>query len=694
MKVVSGSITARWQANACLLAAGKSLPTTGNAIGSSKRPAMVVGATLSGEYRPKEPPVCRPPRAPRRGSRFLAALAWAVAVAWQATGAPAADPSARLYDVPPKVAAALSDEALSRRSAWLPVKENDTTHRFKGCPVFLNDKIVAVLREGTPDVDLYSRQTRGLKLCARLQPLAADGTSPKRTSLAVTENTATSISIEVGLQSAGGKRGRITYSLVLGAAFVKTAASASVATLRVRAPCRFAVMPDFFGDDIVLDANAIPVRRAELPSDNFLLHMTLGGEAILMTVSASRDNDIGITLSRSVPRRIEASDISYGRKRHVWVAVLAGEGIWHQRTIAEADAGKVLKLDWKMPFPALWRVDWGAVDGLNDSWEMLLQHPQGKYVMQGWFGQDPAEGQSFGKEFGPRDWNKPGRKRWNPVLGSFAYPCWIDKDGQGYLQPLVKRRYVERGEVYNFRGPAIVYPIDRARRAPFRTPVDRLTVVDLVRMTLGVGPCRYILDLEGQKRNSKGVATCYARDVINAIYKAGTQLRNGPVIEKHLVAALAFIRNVRERIDDYIQFGRKTRAYLLEQKRLHPARARFLNEMLRITKRLDEFYESRKASIRTPAYAQKAAADFRRELLKYTGEDAYKKCAERMRIFTGIGGAQDGLVASCRMIVKVLRQRCGLAMATDPDLKPIAAELRDRTQKVLRNPTAYEAPQH
>ena len=57
-------------------------------------------------------------------------------------------------------------------------------------------------------------------------------------------------------------------------------------------------------------------------------------------------------------------------------------------------------------------------------------------------------------------------------------------------------------------------------------------------------------------------------------------------------------------------------------------------------------------------------------------------------------GAQDGLVASCRMIVKTLRQRAGLAAAEQAELKDVATEIRARTQKILRNPTAYEAPRH
>ena len=617
-----------------------------------------------------------------------------LAILWGALAAASPEPFTRLYDAPAETAAGLSETMLSTKSNWRTVKPNDTTHRFRGCAVFLNDKVVAVLHAGAARVDLYSRRTRGLKRCARLQPVGSGGRDLKRTSLAIRENTTNAVSLEVALASPGPAPCRLTCRLAVGAAFVKTTATAGVAKLRVHAPCRFAVLPDFFGDDIVVDAAALPVGRADLPSENFLLHMIHAGEAIVMTVSESRDNDVGITISNASPRRIERSEISYGRKRHVWVAILAGEGVWHERAIRPGDAGKVLKLNWKAPFTALWRVDWRAADKMTDSWEMLLQHPEGKYVMQGWFGEDATAGQSFGPEFGDRDWNKPGRKRWNPVLSSFAYPCWIDKDGRGFLQPLTKRRYVERGEICNFAGPAVIYPIDRVKAAPFRTPIDKLTVVDLVRMTLGVGPCEYILDLEGQKRNSRGVATCYARDVINAIYKEGTQLRSGPVIEENLAAAVAFIRNVRERIDHYVEFGRKTRAYLEQQKRLHSKHAAFLEELLSITRRLDQRFEAGKAGIHTPQYAVQAAADFRKTLLKYTGRDAYKRCSTHMKIFTSIGGRQDGLVASCRGIVKILRQRCGVALAVNPALKPIAAEVRLRTQKVLRNPTAYEAPQH
>jgi hypothetical protein len=59
-----------------------------------------------------------------------------------------------------------------------------------------------------------------------------------------------------------------------------------------------------------------------------------------------------------------------------------------------------------------------------------------------------------------------------------------------------------------------------------------------------------------------------------------------------------------------------------------------------------------------------------------------------------VGGNQDELVGECRNAVKVLRQRAGLAMAVNPGAADVARELRDRTQKALRNATSYEAPRH
>ena len=232
----------------------------------------------------------------------------AVAPSAGAEPAPAAVPLAYLCDGP-------AAPASPPERGWTRLEEDDRGHRFAACPMLTNDKIVAVLKPGAAAIDLYWRQTQGLKLCARLQPVCGGSAEFERDSVAIRENSRASVAIQVEFRSPRNEPCHITYELAAGAAFLTTTAGPGVESLRVRAPCRFAVLPDFFGDDIVVDAAAIPVPRAELPSENFLLNMIQGGEAIVMTVSESRANDIAVALSGDARRESSPRTLPTGRSR-------------------------------------------------------------------------------------------------------------------------------------------------------------------------------------------------------------------------------------------------------------------------------------------------------------------------------------------------------------------------------------------
>jgi hypothetical protein len=269
------------------------------------------------------------------------------------------------------------------------------------------------------------------------------------------------------------------------------------------------------------------------------------------------------------------------------------------------------------------------------------------------------------------------------VLGSFPYPCWLDRDGQGYLQPL-KRKPVQ------FAGPAVIYPINRVAA----TPLDRFTVVDVVRETLGVGPCQYILDVEGQGSQYRGMATCHARDTLRRIYGAGQQKQKTAEVERALTDVLVFVRHIRARIEDYVRFGHETLDYLKTQRRLHPELAGLIDELEKLAARIDAHVEARRDEIRTPAYVAALTDKFRAELMDAEGPEAVAGCKKITQAIVVVGSTQDELVGECRMAVKVLRQRAGLALATDPRAADLANEIRRRTQQILRNPTNHEAARH
>lgn len=571
-----------------------------------------------------------------------------------------------VFDTGKPSAAALTTESLATRAGWSDLPEDETKHAFAGDTVVMNDRLALVARRGAAGAELYARGPGGYRLRGALSP-SADGASIRGVS--IVENGPSQGTLDVACSTPAVQSLGIRYELSMGQPFVKTEPLQGTKALALSAPCSYLVLPDFFADDIVIDPADIKAAMAEIPCENFLLHLLPGGDSLLMTVATARDDDARITLGGQTPRRIDRSEIPFGDKGKIWVAAIEAPGVWHEKKVARWDAGKVLPLDWRAPFPAQWRVDWRQADSLTGSWEMAAQQKNGGFEKYGWFtwpDEIPA-----------------GRGRWNTVLGWYPYPCWIDLAGQGYLQPL-KEKPVQ------FEGPAVVFPINRVRQ----TPLDRFTVVDLVRGTLGIGPCEYVLDLEGQGATMKGRATCATRDALKAIYGARQQKSRHDEILTILGEVEVFVKYIRSRIDQYQAFAADTLTWLEQERTQHPEAAAFIDQMETLTKAIQRNYQQRRELIKTPAYVLNLTDKFRKEVLDDNGADALKHCRSITEAIVVVGGNQDELVGESRMAVKVLRQRAALALAADPQAAPLARELRRRTQQVLRNAAVYEAPQH
>ena len=71
-----------------------------------------------------------------------------------------------------------------------------------------------------------------------------------------------------------------------------------------------------------------------------------------------------------------------------------------------------------------------------------------------------------------------------------------------------------------------------------------------------------------------------------------------------------------------------------------------------------------------------------------------ERCARYAFALVEIGDNQDELSGECRWVVKSLRQRAGIRMASEPRAASIALEIRARTQEALRNPANHEGARH
>jgi hypothetical protein len=577
--------------------------------------------------------------------------------AWD-TGRPSAD--------------ALPAAALAGKNDWTAIPAGTTADAFRGDAVVSNGWVVAVLRRQDSAVEVHAVKPDGAVSRLRLRLLTATGEPAARLEqMALVENTRGSTCLEASFRTASGAEVAGRFRIKRGDVTVQAEPGTGAGRLRVECPGRFVVLPDFFADDITLDATRLSLAAAELPSENFVLHPTANGDALALCVFENRQQDVRVTLAgEGAECVVTGSEVAFEGKK-VWVALLEAPQVWHTRDLQPADTGKVLPLAWTMPFPAQWRVDFGRPNDLTDSWEMLL--PDGKdggYIKPSWLG-------------GGDDHLDRNRQRWNTVLGSYPYPCWSDADGKGYVQPL-------RNRALKFAGPAVIYPINRVKQ----TPLDAYTVVDVMRNTLGVGPCEHILDLEGQRAEYRGRATCAVRDKLTPIYARGQQKQQRAEVDRTLDEGLTFVKHIRGRITRYVEFGHKMREYLAGQKKEHPELAEFIADMDGLAAEIDSRVAARAAKIKTPEHVARMNEDFRKNVLDDDGPEALAHCHAYTKALVEVGDNQDELSGECRWVVKSLRQRAGIRLALDPRVAPIAAEIRARTQEALRNPANHEGARH
>jgi hypothetical protein len=544
---------------------------------------------------------------------------------------------------------------LAARNGWSAVAEGGA---FKGDAVLSNGRVTAVFRKESGAVEM-----------GRVKVALAGATRLVRASLV--EGGKTSAMLEATYKTDKGDA-TARFRMKRGEVSIEVAPGAGATKLRIECPSRYVVLPDFFSDDIVIDAGKIPSPRAELPSEQFLLHLAGKGEAIAMCVFENRDQDVQCTLSgKGDARQFTGSEIEFGKDKKIWIALLEAPQIWGVGEVKAGDSKKETRLDWKMPFAAHYRVDFTRGDDLTDSWDLLLQKDNGgEYLKPSWMG--------AGAERLPAS-----RKRWTTVLKSFRYPCWSDPQGAAYLQPL-------ETEALTMLGPVLVYPINRVPE----TPLDMYSVLDVARSVLGAGPCDYILDVDNQRSSNRGHATCWTRDYLVDVYTKGGQKSQRKEIEQNLNEVLTFVKNIRGRITRYADFMRQMEEYLAAQAKAHPELKEPIAALDRIAKEAARRYHAREEKIKTPAHIEKLNEDFRKTLLDYDGADAVARVKAYTEPLVEVGDNQDELAGELRWVVRAIRQKAGLLVAADPRMGPIATEIRTKTHDVLRNPAGHEGARH
>lgn len=611
------------------------------------------------------------------------------------------------------------------RSGWsVPISGTP----IKSGAVLENQSLLVVARPGSVGVGLYVKdQSNGMRTeLAFLAPGTNQGATLSKVEVSKAEASAATLRVTAGAAE-------VEITLGVGAHFVTVKPVKNAANLEIRSVARYAVLPDFFADDTIYDPTKFTVPKLSIPAENFLLQFADGGNTIVMCVwpgnlqlpnarnvapassadpatppapapKAERDGldpqvDLFFT-GEGTARRITATRIEFQNKP-VYVGILEQKGLWQDQEVSALEGYKSTPIAWKRPIEARWRGDFILADGKNmNDWPTRHQSFEFKSTA------DPKKDKWWerGDESAPQIWQES-------LADFFVYPSVFKGDEVRLClyADKAERRKADNATVEarktNKDAPAIpypnlyerviIYPLDRVAA----TPISAYTPVDLMRETLGAGPCEYVLDISGVKPRPVGgdrpilsYATCGLwMDHIFPITREFKKKPDGtyePLNEKtkaHLIQALEdmwyFVHAIHDRLREYKKWGADNAEFCTQQATASPKLKPLADRlMVYINKLNSDIKEHRFEGPGTEAYWK----DRIQELIKQAKEDKYAEIGTVGQI-RNLGNTQDERVSRCRQYVKVMRQQIALENVEDPEVRNFATAVRDRCQKILRN---------
>jgi hypothetical protein len=197
-------------------------------------------------------------------------------------------------------------------------------------------------------------------------------------------------------------------------------------------------------------------------------------------------------------------------------------------------------------------------------------------------------------------------------------------------------------------GPLIIYPIDRSTA----TPLTATCPTDVMRSTLGVGPCQYILACEGMA--AQGDPT--PNSVMSWVEKQFEQKREkkaGDDIKERLEQMVRHVAEARARIERYLQFAAQLR-------RVSGARPELFSA---IADDIEGAAASGTAAAAAPERARQLAARVAALIGQTNAAVACQGLGQEIR---AIGAVQDRALAKCRMNVRRAGQPARTREATSP----------------------------
>jgi hypothetical protein len=540
------------------------------------------------------------------------------------------------------------------RKNWEPVAPGTKDRALSGDVVVENERMVVVFcRRGAGPVISPNPVPRDPRDRARIVAVAPGGEAATRLgAIEIRKNDKSEIVLEVASLTPAGKEIRTACSLGRGRSFLETKPLRDADRVRIEAPTRFAVIPDFFGADMVFDPRAYPQARLVIPPENFVLDLLEGGNTLVMAVWPTGHQEARLALEGAgEDRRIAATEITLDSKS-LYAGMLHAPGLWHEFRLRKPYVDKDLPMGWKRPFPAKWRANFCS-GRRSDSW----------------------------------DFQDRRTETWMYLYQAIVWPCWFEGE-DGFVR--LSKKFI------GVKGPmesVLVYPLERKRE----TPLAVFTPVDLMRDTLGVGPCEYVLDREGLQgrssnsgRKSFGRGVCDTTTPIEYLFITGIEARESALIGHLLDDILADNVAINARVLEFRRFGQELGRSCAAMRQEAASASTLLDEAEKTAKAIEAIYQEKLPTIHDPPHAARLAQRLR-ELASMSDPENLGECKTLTYELRDIAGTQHYMVGDYRVMVKRLRQEAAIQGSEDPATAKIAESIRKLSAQVLRKKYGVEA---
>lgn len=623
-------------------------------------------------------------------------------------------------------------DALSRDS-WIPAKGSGV---YKGGAAVENGKVAIVAAVGGESVLLIPGD-RGIKATAQIVPVAAGKGFGKITGVRLEHKEESEVTLKVTFVGAD-----ISVGLRQGQLFAVVVPGKGVGAIEVGGKTAYVIMPDFFGHDVIFDPKRLKNDSVTPPVENFILNIQKGGDAIIMCVwqgplslgkqatGDEKDPRVDLVFAGQGKDRYVAKTRHECDGKPLYVALLASKGQWFEKNISMEQAQKPLELDWARPYEAKWRADFMGKEGAfcNDfmvkdmSWDVTYDSDH--------------VGRRSGESGYPTMWlqgaflqfmlpavilDKSTKKTLISIYSDYS-SRGAASGANEVLREQAKKENKEFVPVYptNMFERVIVYAIDRRKE----TPLTVMTPSDVMRECLGVGPCQYVLDLEGlgvdtnkTTRNGHSVnATCFTYDAWISQFEAaargenanlGQETRNGikgvplaglkagekfkPEDEAILIDRLEdlmwFFEVISKRLIQYHKFAKSTIEFCNVEVGKNPALKSIADPVIAeanilLTHCSDARMEESK----------KMCAIWRNRISPVVAE-VKTGVYNNVRHTGGIrddAESQDNLMGICHRCVKGMRQSASMTDSSDLEVAKFANRVRAMCHDMLRSKGHFE----